>query len=116
MSLDASVVWLCLAWKGVNTERVRLITGMTPDEAANAPPLKRRKRLRTSPVIEKITYTCHHAGKYSSKHSSDLPQNKLRLNTKPSVKCNCPARVVLTEVDGGACKVQYFWKHDGHGE
>ena len=66
-------------------------------------------------MIEKITYTCHHAGKYSSKHSSDLPQNKLRLNTKPSVKCNCPARVVLTEVEGGACKVQYFWKHDGHG-
>jgi len=89
---------------------------MTPDEAAHAPPLKRRKRARTSPVVEKITFTCHHAGSYTSKHSTDLPQSKLRLNTKRSVKCNCPARVVLTELEGGACKIMYYWRHEGHGE
>jgi hypothetical protein len=88
---------------------------MTPDEAANVPPLKRRKRMRTSPVLEKITYTCHHAGSYTSKHSADLPQAKLRLKTKASVKCNCPARIVLTELEGGVCRIVYYWKHDGHG-
>lgn len=89
---------------------------MTPDERAHAPPLKRRKRMRTSPVIEKVTFTCHHAGSYSSKHDPALPQSKQRLKTKPSVKCNCPARVVFTEIDGGFCRVAYWWKHDGHGE
>lgn len=88
---------------------------MTPEEAASAPALKKRRRAVTSPVVEKVTYTCHHAGKYSSKHSDSLPANKLRLNTKTSVKCNCPARVVLTETGEGKCTAQYHWKHEGHG-
>ena len=89
---------------------------MTPEEAANTPPLKKRRRMRTSPILEKITYTCHHAGSYSAKHSDKLPQNRLRLNTKRSVKCNCQARIVLTELQNGECRVTYFWKHEGHGQ
>lgn len=88
---------------------------MTPEEAASTPPLKRRRRIRTSAIIEKITYTCHHAGKYSSKHSATLPQTKLRLNTKKSVKCDCTSRIVLNEMDSGICKVVYFWRHERHG-
>ena len=89
---------------------------MTPKEAATAPPLKKRRRLRTSPIQEKITYTCHHAGSYESKHSTSLPQEKLRMNTKKSVKCKCNSRIVLTEMQNGECKAVYFWKHEGHGE
>jgi hypothetical protein len=89
---------------------------MPPEEAANTPPPKRRRRGRTSPVVEKITYTCHHAGSYSSKHSDLLPKSKLRLNTKTSVKCGCLARIVMNEVEGGDVRVTYYWQHQGHGE
>ena len=89
---------------------------MTPEEAAAVAPLKRRRRNRTSAVIEKITYTCHHAGNYASKHSEHLPLTKLRMNTKQSVKCSCSSRIVLTEVEGGECQVMYYWKHEGHGK
>ena len=88
---------------------------MSPEEAASVPPLKKRRRNRTSPILEKITYTCHHAGSYESKHSTSLPQAKLRLNTKKSVKCNCNSRIVLTEMQDGECRAAYFWKHQGHG-
>lgn len=92
----------------------RLLATMTPEEAASAPPLKRRRRNRTSNIKEKVTYTCHHAGRYEAKHSTTLPREKLRLNTKKSVKCDCPARIVLTEMEEGECKVSYFWRHEGH--
>jgi hypothetical protein len=92
----------------------RMLATMSPEEAATAPPLKRRRRNRTSNIKEKVTYTCHHAGRYEAKHSTTLPREKLRLNTKKSVKCDCPARIVLTELDEGECKVSYFWRHEGH--
>ncbi|GMK54775.1 hypothetical protein CspeluHIS016_0113610 [Cutaneotrichosporon spelunceum] len=92
----------------------RMLASMAPEEAASAPPLKRRRRNRTSNIKEKVTYTCHHAGRYEAKHSTTLPREKLRLNTKKSVKCDCPARIVLTELDEGECKVSYFWRHEGH--
>jgi hypothetical protein len=89
---------------------------MTPEEAANVPPLKRRRRNRTSAVVEKVTFTCHHAGNYSSKHSDEIPVARLRMNTKASVKCSCSSRIVLTEMEGGECQAMYYWKHEGHGE
>ena len=89
---------------------------MDPDQQAVAPPLKRRRRNRTSAVKEKVTYTCHHAGTYSPKHSEDLPATKLRLNTKQSVKCSCSSRIVLTEIESGECQVMYYWRHEGHGK
>ncbi|WVF73016.1 hypothetical protein IAT40_007834 [Kwoniella sp. CBS 6097] len=92
----------------------RQLEAMTPEERAAAPPLKTRRRNRVSPVVEKVTFTCHHAGSYESKHSSTLPKEKLRLNTKTSVKCACASRVVLSEMNGGECKVVYHWKHEGH--
>ncbi|CAK9785989.1 hypothetical protein CC85DRAFT_285681 [Cutaneotrichosporon oleaginosum] len=92
----------------------RMLATMSPEEAASAPPLKRRRRNRTSNIKEKVTFTCHHAGRYEAKHSTTLPREKLRLNTKKSVKCDCPARIVLTELDEGECKVSYFWRHEGH--
>ncbi|BEJ11383.1 hypothetical protein CspHIS471_0108050 [Cutaneotrichosporon sp. HIS471] len=92
----------------------RMLASMAPEEAASAPPLKRRRRNRTSNIKEKVTYTCHHAGRYEAKHSTTLPREKLRLNTKKSVKCDCPARIVLTELDEAECKVSYFWRHEGH--
>ncbi|WVR00199.1 hypothetical protein IAU59_007341 [Kwoniella sp. CBS 9459] len=92
----------------------RQLESMTPDERAAAPPLKTRRRNRVSPVLEKVTFTCHHAGSYESKHSSTLPKEKLRLNTKKSVKCACASRVVLSEMNGGECKVVFHWKHEGH--
>lgn len=36
---------------------------MDPEEAAKQPPIKKRQRNRTSMVVSKTTYTCHHAGK-----------------------------------------------------
>ncbi|EIW72270.1 hypothetical protein M231_04954 [Tremella mesenterica] len=90
------------------------LAALPPEEAVTAPPLKRRRRNRTSPVIEKLTYTCHHAGKYESKHSDQLPADKLRMNTKKSVKCNCTSRIVMSELQDGECNVTYYWKHDGH--
>ncbi|UOH83599.1 hypothetical protein LQV05_006332 [Cryptococcus neoformans] len=72
------------------------LEAMTPEERALALPLKTRRRNRVSPVAEKVTYTCHHAGHYSSQHSVELPKEKLRMNTKKSVK------------------VCYHWKHEGH--
>lgn len=92
----------------------KLLASMTPEEQATAPPLKRRHRKRTSAIKEKVTFTCHHAGRYEAKHSTTLPREKLRLNTKKSVKCDCPARIVLTELEDGLCKVSYFWRHEGH--
>ncbi|KAL1409967.1 hypothetical protein Q8F55_003966 [Vanrija albida] len=92
----------------------RMLANMTPDEVASAPPLKRRRRNRTSTIKEKVTFTCHHAGRYEAKHSTTLPREKLRLNTKKSVKCDCPARIVLTEMEEGGCKASYFWQHEGH--
>jgi hypothetical protein len=89
---------------------------MTPEEAATVPPLKRRRRNRTSAVVEKITFTCHHAGNYSSKHSENIPAARLRMNTKASVKCSCSSRIVLTEMEGGECQAMYYWRHEGHGE
>jgi hypothetical protein len=91
-----------------------MLSVMTPEEQASAPPLKRRRRTRTSAIHEKVTFTCHHAGKYEAKHSTTLPREKLRLNTKKSVKCDCPARIVLTEMEEGECKVSYYWQHEGH--
>ncbi|OCF61215.1 hypothetical protein L486_00861 [Kwoniella mangroviensis CBS 10435] len=87
---------------------------MTPEERAAAPPLKTRRRKRVSPVFEKVTFTCHHAGTYESKHSTSLPKEKLRLNTKKSVKCACASRVILIEMQSGDCKVVYHWRHEGH--
>ncbi|KAL7418310.1 hypothetical protein Q5752_006768 [Cryptotrichosporon argae] len=92
----------------------RLVASLPEDQQSLVPALKRRKRKRTSKVASKITYTCHHAGKYASRHSTTLPREKLRLNTKKSVKCNCEARIVLSEMDDGECKVTYWWKHEGH--
>lgn len=92
----------------------KMLSTMTPEQQATAPPLKRRHRKRTSAIKEKVTYTCHHAGRYEAKHSTTLPPEKLRLNTKKSVKCDCPARIVLTEHEEGPCKVSYFWRHEGH--
>ncbi|OCF38142.1 hypothetical protein I316_00366 [Kwoniella heveanensis BCC8398] len=92
----------------------RQLESMTPEERAAAHPLKTRRRNRVSPVVEKVTFTCHHAGNYESKHSTTLPKEKLRLNTKKSVKCACASRVVLSEMNGGECKVVYHWKHEGH--
>lgn len=92
----------------------KMLASLPPSEAATAPPLKRRRRNRTSSIKEKVTFTCHHAGRYEAKHSTTLPREKLRLNTKKSVKCDCPARIVLTEMEDGECKVSYFWKHEGH--
>lgn len=88
---------------------------MTPDEAANAPPLKKRRRTRVTSIQEKTTYTCHHAGSYKPQHSSVLPEGRLRMNTKKTVKCNCPSKVVLTVMQSGECKVAYYWRHVGHG-
>ena len=89
---------------------------MPPEQAANVPPLKTRKRNNTTPVHMKITYTCHHAGKYDSTHSDKLPQGKLRMKTKQSVKCKCTARIMFTVLHSGECQTIYYWKHDGHGE
>lgn len=89
---------------------------MDPSEAAAVPPLKRRRRNRTSHVVEKITYTCHHAGKYDAKHSDSLPAEKLRMKTKKSVKVGCTSRIVMTFLDDGSVRAQYYWKHEGHGE
>lgn len=91
-----------------------MLASMSPEEAATAPPLKRRRRTRTSSIKEKVTFTCHHAGRYEAKHSTTLPREKLRMNTKKSVKCDCPARIVLTEMDEGECKASYYWRHEGH--
>ncbi|KAI9633924.1 uncharacterized protein MKK02DRAFT_38596 [Dioszegia hungarica] len=94
---------------------LRLIRiAMTPEEAAREPPLKKRNRSRTSAVVHKITYTCHHAGKYESQHNSDLPQERQRMNTKVSVKCGCMSRVVMNEMEDGEIKVAFWWKHNGH--
>lgn len=92
----------------------RMLQSMSAEEIASAPPLKRRRRNRTSTIKEKVTFTCHHAGRYEAKHSTTLPPEKLRMNTKKSVKCDCPARIVLTEMEEGECKVSYFWRHEGH--
>jgi hypothetical protein len=89
---------------------------MTADERKAAPPLKRRKRCRTSVVLEKVTYTCHHAGSYTKRHDPSLPQSRQRLNTKSTVKCNCPSRIVMQELEAGVCKAAYYWRHEGHGE
>ncbi|KAK8853123.1 hypothetical protein IAR55_003824 [Kwoniella newhampshirensis] len=92
----------------------RALEAMTPEERASAAPFKTRRRNRVSPVLEKVTFTCHHAGSYESKHSTVLPKEKLRLNTKKSVKCACGARIVLSENQSGECRVVYHWKHEGH--
>ncbi|WWC64684.1 uncharacterized protein I303_107295 [Kwoniella dejecticola CBS 10117] len=92
----------------------RSLNAMTSEEREAATPLKTRRRKRVSPVFEKVTFTCHHAGSYESKHSTTLPEEKLRKNTKKSVKCACASRVVLSELQSGDCKVVYHWKHDGH--
>ncbi|WVW86052.1 hypothetical protein I302_108090 [Kwoniella bestiolae CBS 10118] len=92
----------------------RSLEAMTPEERAAAAPLKTRRRKRVSPVFEKVTFTCHHAGTYESKHSTSLPKEKLRLNTKKSVKCACASRIVLSELQSGECKVVYHWGHEGH--
>ncbi|WWC71920.1 uncharacterized protein I206_105879 [Kwoniella pini CBS 10737] len=92
----------------------RSLNAMTPEEREAATPLKTRRRKRVSPVFEKVTFTCHHAGTYESKHSTSLPEEKLRKNTKKSVKCACASRVVLSELQTGDCKVVYHWKHEGH--
>ncbi|WVQ73045.1 hypothetical protein IAR50_002608 [Cryptococcus sp. DSM 104548] len=90
------------------------LEGMTEEERKLALPLKTRRRNRVSPVAEKVTFTCHHAGTYNSQHSSNLPKEKLRMNTKKSVKCACPSRIVLSEMQAGDCRVCYHWKHQGH--
>ncbi|WVO12466.1 hypothetical protein L204_100065 [Cryptococcus depauperatus] len=90
------------------------LEAMSPEERARAAPLKTRRRNRVSPVAAKVTYTCHHAGTYSSQHSNNLPKEKLRMNTKRSVKCACPSRIVLSEMQTGDCRVCYYWKHEGH--
>ncbi|WWD19538.1 hypothetical protein CI109_103999 [Kwoniella shandongensis] len=92
----------------------RSLEAMTPEEKALTAPLKTRRRNRVSPVLEKVTYTCHHAGSYESKHSTTLPKEKLRLNTKKSVKCACASRIVMSEIQSGECRVVYHWKHEGH--
>ncbi|ORY26694.1 hypothetical protein BCR39DRAFT_540463 [Naematelia encephala] len=92
----------------------RSLANLPPEEAASAPPLKKRRRGRTSNIAEKITFTCHHAGSYNPQHSSDLPKEKLRMNTKKTVKCGCQARIVFTEMNEGDCKVLYYWQHQGH--
>ncbi|WVQ84339.1 hypothetical protein IAT38_006491 [Cryptococcus sp. DSM 104549] len=92
----------------------KTLEAMTPEERALAAPLKTRRRNRVSPVAEKVTFTCHHAGKYESKHSTNLPKEKLRMNTKTSVKCNCASRIVLSEMQNTECRVMYWWRHDGH--
>ncbi|WRT70328.1 uncharacterized protein IL334_007326 [Kwoniella shivajii] len=92
----------------------RSLEAMNPEERSTAAPLKTRQRKRVSPVLEKVTFTCHHAGTYESKHSTVLPKEKLRLNTKRSVKCACASRIVLSENQSGDCRVVYHWKHDGH--
>jgi hypothetical protein len=88
---------------------------LPPEEAAAVPPLKKRKRQRTSPVVEKITYACHHSGTYTSRHSATLPAAKLRMNTKKSVKCDCQAKIIASEMDSGEMRVAYHWRHTGHG-
>ncbi|TYJ57082.1 hypothetical protein B9479_002183 [Cryptococcus floricola] len=90
------------------------LEGMSEEERKLALPLKTRRRNRVSPVAEKVTFTCHHAGTYNSQHSSNLPKEKLRMNTKKSVKCACPSRIVLSEMQSGDCRVCYHWKHEGH--
>ncbi|GFZ48565.1 hypothetical protein JCM24511_06313 [Saitozyma sp. JCM 24511] len=92
----------------------RALAAMTPEEAANTPAPKRRRRAKTSLIVEKVTFTCHHAGSYASRHSDTLPKSKLRLNTKQSVKCGCQARIVSHESQDGDVRVTYFWKHQGH--
>lgn len=67
-------------------------------------------------MLEKVTYTCHHAGSYTKRHDPSLPQSRQRLNTKSTVKCNCPSRIVMQEVEAGVCKAAYYWRHEGHGE
>ncbi|WVR07775.1 hypothetical protein IAU60_004818 [Kwoniella sp. DSM 27419] len=92
----------------------RQMAALDPAARAAAAPLKTRRRNRVSPVLEKVTFTCHHAGSYESKHSTTLPKEKLRLNTKKSVKCACASRIVLSEMQDGQCKVVYHWRHEGH--
>ena len=90
--------------------------GLTSEEQTSVRPLQRRARKLISPVESKVTFTCHHAGSYKTKHSNAVPKDRLRLNVKTSVKCNCPAKVTLTEMQDGECRVLYVWKHEGHGE
>ncbi|ORX40698.1 hypothetical protein BD324DRAFT_654461 [Kockovaella imperatae] len=92
----------------------RALQALTPEEAANAPPLKTRKRTNNTSVYMKITYTCHHAGNYNARHSDVLPEKRLRLKTKQSVKCKCRSRIIFTELHSGECQAVYHWKHDGH--
>lgn len=54
--------------------------------------------------------------RYESQHNTDLPQEKLRMNTKTSVKCGCTSRVVMNEMEDGEVKAAFWWKHNGHGE
>lgn len=91
------------------------VTDLTPEERADLPMPLRRKRARTSTVAQKITYTCHHAGTYTSKHSDRVPEGKQRLNTKKSVKCGCTSRIVVNEMESGLVHVAYHWRHVGHG-
>ena len=89
---------------------------MTHEERLSYPAPLRRKRNRTSTVLQKVTYTCHHAGSYTTKHSTRVPYDKQRQNTKKSVKCGCTSRIVVNEMESGLFNVAYHWKHTGHSE